>query len=840
MTTIGTTVQAPWSFWQQRVPLTLKTLLLIGVVGMVAWSILGHLQNQWITGVFRSHMERNLRDHFQESLTRLEGVLRAHKQAVKLFVGQERFLGYVRDSETQNLWETTGDHVIQHSRPPAWLPPVSILRSFSRNAHILLLDERYRLREIFRNSTRVFPQGLYDEAFLDYLKIGGPTSITEVDGIPHYVASAAARHPDGRILAVLAFIIPFDDRFLTAFHRQFDQKGVQVFLHPREGRVMASSHPAEVPADSTLAKLSTDFLIVGQDFFNYEFSSEMLFQVATLIPKTGFATLQQKVLRSGSTEQVVSGIVFTGAFILILIGISRKLRNLNRQIETFSEQSLGVPLANPRRGDQLVILHELLQRFTDEINRSRASLTHELRVRREAEARYRNLVENTTDWVWEMDPEGRFTYCSPRSHELLGYAPEALIEHSPTLFMDREETVRVETILAKVMQARAPLETFTNINRHKSGHEVVLETNGVPFFDEQGHFMGYHGISRDVTRRVRMEESLKEANERFQAVLDGLNALVYVSDLETHELLFLNKYGQDHFGTIVGQFCWASPPDTRESRAYGDNGCLLDDGGQPNAGVSWDFHDIVGKRWYAVHTLAIRWVDERLVRLEIATDITAQKALQESIRTIKNRLEIEERKRLGNLLHESIGQSLQAIKLGLEMKNTASQRTGPDAPPFTGELQEIGEAIGLLRDITTALRPAFLERMDLAEAIQWWCARQDQIAAEAIGFRAEGEFDDLDAEVKYNCFRIFQESLTNALKHAQAGHVEVVLRDRPGGFLELVIHDDGRGMDLKHIQDSGTGLGLSIIREQAERLSGEAHFDSVLGQGTTVTVRAPR
>lgn len=840
MSSHNITLRSPVAFWRHRVPLTLKTLLLIAAVGVVTWHILGHLQNQLITGMFSSQMERNLRDNFRENLARLEGVLRNHKQAVKLFVGQESFLDYVGAKITEAEWTEAEDRILHHSRPPPWLPPVSILRSFGRNAHILLLDGQYRLREIYRNGDRTLPAGIYGELFLDYLKAGGPTSITEVDGIPHFVASAPARDAMGRVFAVLAFVIPFDDRFLINFHRQFDQKGVQVFLHPEGGRVIASSQPANGLTGRTLAELSEDFLILGQDFFNYEFSSEMLFQVATLIPRTGFSDFQKKILQSGRTEKVVSAIVFTAAFFLILLGISRKLRNLNRQIETFSEQSLGVPLANPRKGDQLSILDELLRRFTDEINRSRASLTRELRVRREAEARYRNLVENTTDWVWEMDPEGRFTYCSPRSQDLLGYPPEALIGRPPAQFMDEGEAVRVEAVIAERMKNRLPLETVTNVNRHKAGHEVVLETNGVPFFDDNDRFLGYHGISRDVTRRVRMEESLREANERFRAVLEGLDALVYVTDMETHELLFLNEFGQDHFGNIAGQFCWASPRDTRECRRYGEDDRLLDELGQPNAGVFWEFHDISAKQWYAVHTLAIRWVDGRLVRLEIVSNITAQKDLQDSIRHIKNRLEIEERKRLGNLLHESIGQSLQAVKLGLEMKNAVAQREDPEARPFAGELQEISDAIHLLRDITTALRPAFLERMNLAEAIQWWCARQDQLAAETILFTVEGEFDDLDPEVKYNYFRIFQESLTNALKHARADKVEVLLSNLPEGYFELVVCDDGEGMDMRDTQGAATGLGLSIIREQAERLDGEALIDSSPGQGTTITVRAPR
>ncbi len=127
---------------------------------------------------------------------------------------------------------------------------------------------------------------------------------------------------------------------------------------------------------------------------------------------------------------------------------------------------------------------------------------------RQTEQRFRNLVETTSDWVWEVDEHAVYTYVSPKILGILGYTPEELIGKTPFDFMPAEEATRVREIFEPLSASHQPFMCLQNINLHKGGHLVMLETSGAPFFDREGRFSGYRGIDRDVTERIKMEKEL--------------------------------------------------------------------------------------------------------------------------------------------------------------------------------------------------------------------------------------------------------------------------------------------------------------------------------------------
>jgi len=134
---------------------------------------------------------------------------------------------------------------------------------------------------------------------------------------------------------------------------------------------------------------------------------------------------------------------------------------------------------------------------------------------RQSKERFRNLVETTSDWVWEVDKDSRYTYVSPKIRDVLGYHPEEIIGKTPFDLMPTEETDRVSKIFDKIRVKKEPLHCLENINLHKNGHTVVLETSGVPFFDGDGELCGYRGIDRDITQRKQAEMKLKKAHDEL-------------------------------------------------------------------------------------------------------------------------------------------------------------------------------------------------------------------------------------------------------------------------------------------------------------------------------------
>lgn len=133
--------------------------------------------------------------------------------------------------------------------------------------------------------------------------------------------------------------------------------------------------------------------------------------------------------------------------------------------------------------------------------------------------------------------------------------------------------------------------------------------------------------------RQTREEELRIQNEIFSQVLDGIDALVYVTDMKTDEVIFINSYGQNIWGDIKGKTCWQTIQSGQDGHcAFCTNSRLLGPDGNPAEGVFWEFQNTVNKRWYDCHDRAIYWPDGRIVRLEIATDITRRKETEEALR----------------------------------------------------------------------------------------------------------------------------------------------------------------------------------------------------------------
>jgi PAS domain S-box-containing protein len=169
---------------------------------------------------------------------------------------------------------------------------------------------------------------------------------------------------------------------------------------------------------------------------------------------------------------------------------------------------------------------ELISAFADQAAIALDNAERVRRLRESAEAlrvsreHFRELVETTSDWLWEIDENGGYAYASPRVRELLGYEPEEVLGRTPFDLMPPEEARRVAEVFAPIIARRSPFASLENTNRHRDGHTVVLETNGIPLFDAAGKFRGYRGIDRDITERKRMEEALRASEERFRKVFE--------------------------------------------------------------------------------------------------------------------------------------------------------------------------------------------------------------------------------------------------------------------------------------------------------------------------------
>lgn len=128
----------------------------------------------------------------------------------------------------------------------------------------------------------------------------------------------------------------------------------------------------------------------------------------------------------------------------------------------------------------------------------------------QSEEKYRSLVETTSDFVWEVDESGAYTYASPAIREILGYEPEEMIGLKIFDFAPSDKKKEAKEKFAEFAKFEKSFERLENETCHKNGSRVVLETSGVPVIDSNGRVSGYRGIGRDITERLRIEEERKK------------------------------------------------------------------------------------------------------------------------------------------------------------------------------------------------------------------------------------------------------------------------------------------------------------------------------------------
>ncbi len=205
------------------------------------------------------------------------------------------------------------------------------------------------------------------------------------------------------------------------------------------------------------------------------------------------------------------------------------------------------------------------------------------------------------------------------------------------------------------------------------------------------------------------------------------------------------------------------------------------------------------------------------------------------------RVQEDERRRLARELHDGIGQTLVALKNQLEGLSSRLSEAPELKTPLDKATELASHALEDTRELSRLLRPPVLDDLGLAAALNWL----SRTVGKQFGLKVEREIDGLETapakELETVLFRIAQEALTNAAKHAEAKSVRVALTERPRSLV-LAVSDDGSGFDVAAaLQRTGdrTGVGLRGMRDRVELFGGRLTVDSAPGRGTTVTAEVP-
>lgn len=457
---------------------------------------------------------------------------------------------------------------------------------------------------------------------------------------------------------------------------------------------------------------------------------------------------------------------------------------------------------------------------------------------RGAEAPYRTLVEAMSEGAASLHADGSLLFCNQALADLVGMPLEKIIGQS----VYRLAGEKFKPILVGLMERARRGEPATaegewigdGGQRHIPVH---LSFRQLPS-DEMG---GICMVVTDLTERMEREKQIADERKRLFDILEALPVMTCLLATD-HKVKFANLMYRERFGESIGRRCYelcfgrSTPCENCESFTPLETG----------EAQRWEVKGMDGSVFDAHHLPFIDFDGSPLI-LEMDIDITERRRARaeteeqrEQMRNLAASLQQvreEERARLARDLHDDIGQILTAIRMEL---NWIEKRL---ISPSEEMMERVKSAMDLtdktvnaVRKVCSELRPAILDDLGLAAAIEW----QANEFSSRTGIQCEVSVPDkkllLDPATATAVFRIFQESLTNIMRHAEAHHVGVYLYEQNGNAC-LRVEDDGKG--FREAEFSGS-LGLLGMRERARGCGGELQIESSPGKGTTITLEVPK
>ncbi len=449
-----------------------------------------------------------------------------------------------------------------------------------------------------------------------------------------------------------------------------------------------------------------------------------------------------------------------------------------------------------------------------------------------------------------MDTNFNFIRVNRAYAEADARVPEFFIGKNHFALYPNEEN---EAIFRKVVETGEPYFTFEKpfeYAEHPERGITYWDWSLQPVKDPGGKVSGVVLSLVNVTERKRAQEAGRESEHRYRTLFEESRDAVYITTRDG-KFIDINQSTLDLFGydreELMGmniRQIYAHPEDRQRFQAVIERTGSVRD-------YEIKFRGKDGTELDCLLTAALRRAHEGSVLgyQGIIRDITDRKRAEEALRESEEQLRYlssqlltaqeKERERIARELHDGIGQSLSAVKFGVEngLKQINKETAGPRVKRLEAVIPMIQDSIEEVRKIAMDLRPSVLDDLGILATIAWFCREFQAIYS---GIRIEQQLDIREDEVpdplKTAIYRVLQEALNNVAKHSNANLANISLR-RMDGMIELVIEDNGMGFDLE--EASRKGLGLSSMKERTELSSGSFTIESATGAGTIIRASWP-
>jgi len=187
----------------------------------------------------------------------------------------------------------------------------------------------------------------------------------------------------------------------------------------------------------------------------------------------------------------------------------------------------------------------------------------------------------------------------------------------------------------------AMYNSYINPIQTKNGNEKIISWQSTGMYDhadETKHML--LSIGEDITERIQAEEELKYTKLQLEFIFNNLDSSIYITDMKSNEILFMNEHMKNIFGEdLTGKICWQVIHKNMDAPCeFCKNDKLIDPDGNPEKPYVWEHYNQTLQNWYELRDQAIPWIDGRLVRMQIATDISDRKKTEDALGEKKSQL----------------------------------------------------------------------------------------------------------------------------------------------------------------------------------------------------------
>ena len=494
-------------------------------------------------------------------------------------------------------------------------------------------------------------------------------------------------------------------------------------------------------------------------------------------------------------------------------------------------------------------LEERVKERTEELEHINIRLKDEITERiateaalAKAETHYRLLVENMNEGLAIFDKKGRFTYMNDCLCSMTGHTRKTLMGKTHTFVVAAEDHALIQSELDKCPQGKASAHEARLLTSW--GEILYTQFSPNPMFDSEKNYRGSFVVVTNITGLKKMESALRKSEEGSRALLNSSGDAAMLSTptgilldaneisctlLNTTRCELVGRSIIDGFPKIIG------PRQVAFFKRAFQNKTIERYEDQRNNGHRYDI---------TIHPISHQG---RIDRIAIfARDITELKAAERQVRTLSQELikaQENERQRIARDLHDNVAQNLATLKIGWDTLRDNLAEENPESYEKTKTLSRLLQgAIESIRGLAYNLQPPELEQLGLITAIHGHCEEQASLFDIDIDLFTAGVKElPLSFNTQINLYRLVQEAISNAGKHANATCVTIRLTASHPNLI-LKIQDNGKGFNVKKRLTEAVNekrMGLRSMEERVSLLHGIMRIASSIGEGTRLHIEVP-